>query len=192
MTRRLALLLAAFLLAACSGIPLTSLPRLMTLQGKVLEMDPVDFMVAVQVDARLAPPEGAVPYLLLKITPAKEGAFETIDHRLPLQLAQGTAGLLNLDAAPPGRRWLFYSLPETSRAELQRVQARFRELRAQRANTGGGSLAVGIEQDGLAVRDPAYANTRWETWLRTSRADGFFEVWSGSVAALLKGTKTAS
>lgn len=192
MTRRLLFVLAALLLAACSGIPLLSLPRLMSLQSQVLDMDPVDFMLAVQVDARLAPPEGAVPYLLLKIAPAREGAFEIIDRRLPLQLTQGAAGVLNLDAAPSGRRWLFYSLPEESRADLQRVQARFRELRAQRSTTGGGSLSVGIEQTGLAVRDPVYANTRWETWLRTSRGDGFFEVWSGSVAGLLKGAKTAS
>jgi hypothetical protein len=45
---------------------------------------------------------------------------------------------------------------------------------------------VGVEQDALALTDPALANTCWETWLQIRQRDGFFEVWSGTPAQLQK------
>jgi hypothetical protein len=52
-------------------------------------------------------------------------------------------------------------------------------------------VSVGISQEGVAPTDPALANTRWESWLQTSRREGFFELWSGTVAALLEQAETA-
>jgi hypothetical protein len=49
---------------------------------------------------------------------------------------------------------------------------------------------VGIFQEGVAAKDPALVNTRWDSWLQTSRREGFFELWSGSIAELLKRAKT--
>lgn len=190
MTNRLLLFVLACTLAACTGIPLQSIPRLMRLQGELLEANPAEFMVAIQVDGRVVPPPAAVPVLELAIRPAKAGEFEAIDRKLPMRFSVESAKVPGLAAPGAGRRWLVYSLAPESQAELSRLQALFKRLRAQTAERQGGSVAIGIAQDGMAVRDPALAGTRWESWLQTSRRDGFFELWSGSIADLLKNAKS--
>ncbi len=173
-------------LAACSGVPLRSMPRLMQLPSQLLEANPADFMVALQVDARLVPPPEAVPLLAIKLTPRDPAAFEAVDKKLPLQVAVASAATLGLEAPPLGRRWLLYSMPTSTQAELQRIQATVRQAKANPNYKAGGSLSLGVEQDSLAlaVTDTTLAQTRWETWLQTRRADGFFEVWSGTPAQL--------
>lgn len=173
-------------LAGCSGVPIRSLPRLMQMQSDVLDMQPAEFMVALQVDQRLVPPAGAVPLLLIKVVPRATGAFEPVDKKLPLQLAVASQSTLGLDAPPAGRRWLIYSLPAATQAELRRIQGLIRQARALPNNRGSGSLSVGVEQDSLAVTEPALVNTRWETWLQTKQRDGFFEIWTGTPAQLQK------
>lgn len=66
-------------MAACGGVPLRSLPRLMQLSQQLLEANPAEFRVALQVDARLVPPAGAVPLLIIKVEPRTAGEFEAID-----------------------------------------------------------------------------------------------------------------
>ena len=174
-------LLAVLLsLSACGGVPLRSLPRLMSLQSELLVANPAEFMVALQVDARLVPPAGAVPLLIVKLQPAQAGAFEPIDKKLPLQLSVTSVSTLGLEPPPAGRRWLIYRLPAPTQAELLRVQTTIQHAKALPNGQGAGSLSVGVEQDSLAVTEPALTNTRWDTWLQTRQRDGFFEVWSGT------------
>ncbi len=182
----LALVTASLMLASCGGVPLRSLPKLMQMQGELLDMNPAEFMVALQVDTRLVPPVGAVPLLVIKLQPREPGAFEPVDKKLPLALQVASVSTLGLEAPAPGRRWLIYSLPGATQAELLRIQGVMRQAKALPNNRGGGSLGVGVEQDSLAVFDPALANTRWETWLQTRVRDGFYEVWSGTPAQLRK------
>ena len=169
---------------ACTGVPLRSVPKLMRLNQQLMDADPAQFMVALQVDARMVPPLGAVPLLHLKVAPRNAGGFEVIDKKLPLQLAVTSISTHGLDAPGSGRRWLIYSLPATSQSDLKQIQTFIKTERAQ-AQPKGGSFSVGVEQDSLIVRDPALSNTRWETWLQTAKQDGFFEVWSGTPAQLL-------
>ncbi len=51
---------------------------------------------------------------------------------------------------------------------------------------GGGKITEGIAQEGIAARNAACANTRWESWLQTRQSEGFYELWSGTVGVLLK------
>lgn len=183
------LFLLALTLSACSGIPLRSMPKLMSLQHELLQLNPDEFMVAIQVDSRMAPPNGAVPVLSLEITPREAGAFEPIARKLPMRMDSVSATTLGLSSSASDRRWLIYSFPPQSQAELARLQAFFKTLKAR--NTGG-SIAVGITQENLASRDPALRNTRWESWLRTSRKDGFFELWSGTLQKLLQQAASAN
>jgi hypothetical protein len=185
MKRLIFSLVLAALLAACSGVPLRSLPRLMQMSGALLEASPVEVMVALQVDARLAPPASAVPMLIVRVTPREPGAFAPIDKKLPLQVAVASASTLGLDAPVLGRRWLIYSMPATTQAELQRIQTTIRQAKA---NGIAGALGMGVEQESLAlaITDPVLAETRWETWLQMKKVDGFFEVWSGTPAQLQK------
>ena len=185
MKRLIACLAFTALLAACSGVPLRSLPRLMQMSGAVLDASPAEVMVALQVDARLAPPAAAVPLLIIKITPRDAGAFAPIDKKLPLQVAVASASTLGLDAPALGRRWLVYSMPAVTQVELQAIQATMRQAKAKGT---GGSLSLGVEQESLAlaITDPVLAETRWETWMQMKKAEGFFEVWSGTPAQLQK------
>jgi hypothetical protein len=178
--RRSLLLSAAASLAACGGIPLTSLPKLAQLSGQLLEADPAQFMVALQVDARVVPPPGAVPLLHILLKPKVEGAFAPVDRKLPLALTTATSATLGLDAPGPGRRWLVYSLPPATQAELQKVQATVKQAQAQPGYQRGGSLALGVEQKDLAVTDLALARTKWSTWMQVKQSEGFFEVWNGT------------
>lgn len=184
----LTVIVAGLMIIACTGVPLRSVPKLMQLNQQLMDANPAEFMVALQVDARMVPPMGAVPLLHLKITPREPGAFDVIDKKLPLQLAVASISTQGLDAPGNGRRWLIYSLPAASQSELKQVQAFIKTARAQPQSnqSKGGSLSVGVEQDLLIVNNPALSDTRWETWLQTATRDGFYEVWSGTPAQLQK------
>ncbi len=196
--------LAAALLGACSGVPLTSIPKLLRLSGQLLDANPAEFRVAVQLDARMAPTPGGAPVMEVVIEPAVPGAFEVVNKKLPMRLVNGQAGSatataadttalrsFGLQAAPPGRRWLIYSFTPESQAELVRVQTTAKRLQQDKQTgsgpgKGGGKTYIGIAQEGIAARDPAFANTRWESWLQTRQSEGFYELWSGTVGSLLK------
>mgnify|MGYP006190335013 FL=1 len=186
MMRFLTVITLSAALLGCSGIPLQSLPRLVQLSESLMEANPAEFMVALQVDERLSPPPGAVPMLLVKLTPREPGAFEAIDKKLPLQLAVTSSATLGLKAPPAGRQWLLYSMPPATQVELRRVQHLVRQAQATKDQRRGGSLSVGVEQDSLAITDPALSRTRWDTWLRVRHSEGFFEVWSGTPEQLRK------
>lgn len=181
-TKRARLLLFIGLLQACGGIPLTSLPQLIGLQNDLLKADPAEFMLAIQTDDRLVPPPDAVPTLILKIDPAKPGAFEPVDKQLPMEFTIAAAGTLGLSAPAAGRKWLVYRLSRSSQTELKDLQSHFKTLKK---DYRGATLGVGIAQDGIAAKDPALAGTVWDSWLQLSRKDGFFELWSGTVGDLL-------
>lgn len=178
--RRCLLLASAAALAACGGIPLSALPRLAQFSGQMLEADPAQFMVALQVDARVVPPPGAVPLLHIRLLPKVEGTFAAVDRKLPLAMTTAASATLGLDAPGPGRRWLVYSLPPATQAELQKVQAMVKQAQAQPGYQRGGTLALGVEQKDPAVTDPALARTKWSTWMQVKQSEGFFEVWNGT------------
>jgi len=180
---RLSVIILAAALASCGGIPIRSMPRLLGLQEEIVTLKPSDFMLAIQVDQRLAPPKDASPTLELTIRPTEPSAFTPVDKHLPMDFAIAEANGLGLPNPPAGRKWLIYRLTSASQTELSRLQAYFIGLKAQHQS---GTLGVGIAQDGIAVRDPQLADTRWESWLRTSPLDGYFELWSGTVADLLR------
>lgn len=177
-----------FALTGCGGVPLRSVPRLLQLQSQLLEASPAEFMVALQVDARLTPPAGAVPLLVIKVTPREPGGFQAIDKKLPLQLSVASGATLGLEPPPTGRHWLLYSMPAATQAELRHVQDTIKRAKAAANGSAAGSLSIGVEQDSLAaaVTDPVLANTRWDTWLQTRQSDGFFEAWSGTPAQMKK------
>ena len=185
-TKLLPVLVCSLLLLACTGVPLRAIPKLLQMNSALMDANPADIMVALQVDSRMAPPPGAVPLLMIKVAPREAGGFEVIDRKLPLQLAVASVATLGLDAPPAGRRWLIYSLPVATQTELKRIQDFIKTARANPQVKGGGSLSVGVEQASLVSSDPALAHTRWNTWLQMVRKDGFFEVWSGTPAQLQK------
>jgi len=177
-------LLLALLLAACSGVPLSSIPRLAALQAELLDGDPAEFALAVQVDERMVPPPGAAPTLNIELRPLEAGAFEPWLRKLPMRVTHLAPKVL--PEAGRGRRWLVYCLTPDAQAEFLRSRVRLAQVRAERQGKSGGSLAIGMAQEGLAADDPRLAHTHWESWLQTSARGGFFKLWSGTLDDLKK------
>ena len=183
------------LLNGCMGIPLTSVPRLLKLPDQLLTLNPAEFMLAIQTDTRMLPPVGGVPTMDISIRPKNAGDYAPVDKKIPMQLAVSNGAAMGLDRAPAGRRWLIYSFPPASQAELAAIQATFKRIKAEndaKGNKGGGTFTVGIAQENVATSDPKLDNTRWESWLQTSAQDGFFELWSGTVADIKTQAKKAA
>ena len=72
--------IACVLLASCSGIPISSIPRLLQLSSQLLDINPAEVIVAIQLDARMTPPPGGVPVMEIKVEPAVAGAYDVIDN----------------------------------------------------------------------------------------------------------------
>ena len=170
-------------LTACSGIPLSTVPRLLTLQSEVLQADPGQFMLAIQTDERMVPPAGSTPTLDIALRPRAAGSFEPWERKLPMAMVT-TAAPAGLPRAGRGRHWLVYSLDPSSQRELEQLRERMSALQAKGKGWPGGSLSIGISQEGIAVDDPRLAHTRWETWLQASARGGFFPLWSGTLEQL--------
>lgn len=179
-------------LAGCSGIPLTSLPRLMRLQENLLDADPAQFMLAIQADARLAPPPEAVPVMQIAIRLRVAGAFEPVDRALPMRYTAARTLPNGLRPAALGRQWLLYDFTPESQQALLKLQRDFKQRQAQRTEKSGGTLSIGIAQENVAAANPALAHTRWESWLQTSAREGFYELWSGTLGELLKRAANAA
>jgi hypothetical protein len=185
--RTITLLSVTALLSACMGIPLTSVPRLLKLPDQLLTLNPAEFKVAVQFDDRMLPPAGSSPTLDISIHPKNPADYAPVDRKIPMHLSVSNGVALGLDRADSGRRWLLYSFPAASQAELAAIQNQFKRIKADndaKGNKGGGTFTVGISQDSMVVPDNKLDGTRWETWLQTNAKDGFFELWSGTVAQI--------
>lgn len=178
----LACLFLAAGMVACSGIPLLSIPKLITLSGKLIDANPEEFLIAIQSDERLAPAPASSPVLNVDIKPDAEGDFPRISRMLYMRSTHWSSNLKGLDPPPPSRKWLVYAFTPESAAELRRMQSTFRELKGK---SRGATVTLGISQDAIAAGNPALADTKWESWLQASRADGFFKLRSGKVGDLL-------
>ena len=183
------------LLNGCMGIPLKSVPRLLKLPDQLLTLNPAEFMLAIQTDTRMLPPVGGVPTMDISIHPKNAGDYVPVDKKIPMQLTVTNGPSMGLDRPPAGRRWLVYSFPPSSQAELAAIQTTFKRIKAEndaKGSKGGGTFTVGIAQENVATSDPKLDNTRWESWLQTSTQDGFFELWSGTVADIKAQAKKAA
>ena len=81
---------------------------------------------------------------------------------------------------------VYRKLPDldATQAELSRIQAQFKRVKEERKGKSGGTVQIGIAQENVAAKNPELASTKWESWLQTSKADGFFELWTGTLGEL--------
>ncbi|MDE3010089.1 MAG: hypothetical protein KGI67_04315 [Pseudomonadota bacterium] len=90
-----------------------------------------------------------------------------------------------IGAAAGGERpWLLFGLGSLARERLHAAQMRVRELQASRGGHDRTQVSLQIEQQDLLPRDQTFAGTRWEAWLRSSREEGFYPIWTGTVRDL--------
>ncbi len=178
---------ACIFLSACSGVPLTSVPRLLALRTELLVANPAEIMLAVQADERLVPARGRVPTLDFDIHPEEAGAFEPVQRSVPMRLKAGGALPSGLPDAGAGRHWMIYDFGPEAQKDVAALQARIKQIRAERQGKTGGSLGIAVVQDGLVPSDSRLGRTLWQSWLQTSAKTGFFEFWTGPLDELKAG-----
>ena len=163
---------ATLLVTACSGVPLASLPRLAAMQSELLDANPAEIMLAVQEDERMVPPPDAVPTLNIELRAREPGAFEPWQRKLPMRMST-QASPPGLPPAGRGRRWLVYSLAPASQSEFALARSQLAEVKTRREGKSGGSLGVGIAQEGIAANDPLLARTPWKAGCKPPREQAF-------------------
>lgn len=178
------MLLAAGLLVACAGVPLSTMGYLATRGGQALEGDPAGFAVAIQHDARMPLAAEAAPELQIRIAPKEAGAFPVIDERMRMRQVALEPVALGLPAADSGMRWRVYVLKPEQVERMRAVQLEFRTRREAPGGKAGGSLSIGVGIESLASGANPPDGLRLESWLRLLREDGFRKLWSGSVGDL--------
>ncbi|MES2529904.1 MAG: hypothetical protein V4636_02635, partial [Pseudomonadota bacterium] len=164
---------ACAFLSACSGVPLSSVPRLLALRTELLVANPAEIMLAVQTDERLVPARGGVPTLDFDVRPEEPGTFEAVQRSVPMRLKAGGALPPGLPGAGAGRHWMIYDFGPEAQKEVASLQARIKQIRADRQGKTGGSLGIAVTQDGLAPSDSRLGRTLWQSWLQTSAKTGF-------------------
>lgn len=176
----------AMAVAACSGVPLRSIPQLVQLPKLMLDAQPNELRVALQVDKALVPPPGAVPVLVLKMEPkdTANSSWQRVDRRWPLQLEVRETAPLGLPAVAADRRWLIYSLGSTAQAELRQIQDQIKAAQRDPSKRSGGTISVGVEQSSLATDDPKLLKSKWNTYIQVSVNKGYLEIWNGTLEDL--------
>jgi hypothetical protein len=59
-----------------------------------------------------------------------------------------------------------------------------KRIKARDDGKGKGQWRIGIAQAGMAADGPELAPMRRQTWVQTSAAEGFYEMWSGTIGDL--------
>ncbi len=186
MRRRSLLLALPLLLSACAGVPLSTMVRFARFNPEtLLDTDPAQVAIAVNVDASVQNWTAAAPEFQISVHPAEAGAFTPVDKSLPMMILPGRPESMGLEPAGKNRQWLVYGLTPDSARELVGVQRYFRDIRSRPGPHKGGKLAMGIKQDALSRNYPQLRQSTMESWLRFSLQEGFFKVWAGKVGELV-------
>lgn len=174
---------SALLAAGCAGVPVATVARLAAFRPEtLLDADPADLRAGLNADARLRPKPGQAPQLAVAVRPAEPGTFAPLDRSIALQVDDGDPVRLGLAPARPGRQWLLYRLDAQGVVALQEVQELLRAARSAKPKPHRGSLTINVRHDGVGGAAPELRDTRLETWLRVTAADGFFKLWEGRLA----------
>ncbi|MFO1435252.1 MAG: hypothetical protein U1F34_02365 [Gammaproteobacteria bacterium] len=179
---RVVLLVTPLLLSGCAGIPLSTMVRMARFDPKtLLSLDPAEFLVAINTDARVQSIASAPTTFELKITPRDPALWSPLERSVAMQ-AIAVSSDLGLAPAPVGRRWLVFGFDAGAGAELRAIQQHFRSL--QQRESGGGSIGLGIGQQWLAQNYSTLRDQEVETWLRLDAHEGFFKLWHGHIRDL--------
>lgn len=175
--RRTALVaLFAIALAACSGVPMRTVAKLAIAgSDEILGAEASDLRVAIDVDARVKVKPGRAPVLDVVLV-----ADSGVRHSWAIMLEPDpvAASAHGLRTPRADRHWLTWRLPESGAREFREMQALLRPMIAKKEV---GSLQIKVRQDWIGDGWPTLRGDRIETWVRTRRADGFYELWSGRV-----------
>ncbi len=190
MKKSLCLLALITSLAGCMGVPIRSLPHLMSLQTEIMTANPAEMMFAVQTDATVPFPRDGAPVLILIAAPVTKDAFATLRAELPMQqMTSSNAAALGLPTQRTGQQVRVYGFSPEAQAKIAQVRKEFTQLREQAKGKGGGTLSVGMSQEGLLTDGAQFERAQWESWLQMTKAKGFFALWSGTMADLRKQAK---
>lgn len=173
--------------AACSSVPLSTMVKLaMNPEARLLESDPAEIAVALDLDARASLLAGAVPTLEFSMKPKYEGAYPPIEEKFKMVRSELGASRFGLEPVSAGRRWTVFVLSPAAVERMMAHQATFKALRnsAKNDQRRGGTVGVGVGLQGVGASSPEQDNMRMVAWLRTSAKEGALKLWSGTPAEL--------
>ncbi len=184
--RRMGLTVGALALTACAGVPISTVARLST-KGPdyLLDAQPVDLRVALEVDERIKAAATQPPVLVAVLKSGDADATPVLERNIPLAADAAAADLLGLPAPGARRNWLVWRVDPAGARQFAEVQQRLRDMRAAKQK---GSLGLGVKLDGIAEAFPQFMSTEIAVWMLIRPADGYYKMWSGRIAEAAKKT----
>jgi len=188
--KRIASLLFAVVclqLTGCAGVPLLSAVKLANVNFiEILEGDPTQIALALNVDAAVSGSREQRPLLHLKVEPKIVGDFEKFERQLDFELTTLDAQLIGLPDKAKNRSWLIYRLSPAAVKGVRDHQTYMEQVRQRKEKKGGGSLDIFLDNEWLIEMYPQYRDTDVQIWLRLNAKDGFLKAWSGRLGAARK------
>ncbi len=188
--KRIAMLLFAAVclqLTGCAGVPLLSAMKLANVNFmEILESDPTQLALALNVDAAVSGSREKRPLLHLKIEPKISGDFDKFERELDFELATLDAESIGLPAKTKNRSWLIYRLSPAAVKGIRDHQAYMEKVRQRKEKKGGGNLDIFLDNEWLIEMYPQYSDTDVQIWLRWNARDGFLKAWAGRLSAAKK------
>jgi hypothetical protein len=182
--RRAVLVALGLALAGCAGVPVTTVARLAT-KGPdyLLDAQPLDLRVALDVDERIRAAATKPPVLVVVLKSADSDAAPVVERNIPLAVDTAPAAGQGLPPAGAHRGWLVWRVDPAGARQFAEVQQRLRDMRAAKQK---GSLGLGIKLDGIAEAFPQYMSTEIATWMLIRPEDGYYKMWSGRIVDATK------
>jgi len=171
MQRHLAsLLIFAFLLAGCVGMPLTTALKLRGMDP--LEVDPAQLKVAIRADERIGIPDDGV-HISLKFD-AEDGSLN-IDDTYVVEIIR--TPILTSELVDDKARWESVTMLQLSESDAQRMTRAQSLLKPYTDGRAGGSLSFGVDVKGVCAHSPILpGKVLVDIFVRARDNDGFFAV----------------
>jgi len=171
MQRHLAsLLIFAFLLAGCVGMPLTTALKLRGMDP--LEVDPAQLKVAIRADERIGIPDDGV-HISLKFD-AEDGSLN-IDDTYVVEIIR--TPILTSELVDDKARWESVTMLQLSESDAQRMTRAQSLLKPYTDGRAGGSLSFGVDVKGVCAHSPIPpGKVLVDIFVRARDNDGFFAV----------------
>lgn len=181
--RLLIALIAAFALAACTTVPLTSIPKLQRIDPETTRVS--DFMLAISLPRNIRPETGSV---ILGLTYTKKGR-KLVDRKIRLQPVRDISAHPELANRHRRDNLLYvFKIGEKDRIWMERTRAAF--LARKKAGETG-NLKMNMQSDALCMITPfsdmaTQKRARVDTLIRTSETGKFIPVTRGVTIQKIK------
>ena len=164
------LLILAFFLTGCVGMPITSMFKLRKMNP--MEVDPAQFKVAIRMDERIGIPEDGV-HMTLKFD-SEDGSL-SIDDTYVVEVTRNP--ILTPELIDDKATWKSVTVLQLTDSDAQKLTGVQSLLRPHSEGQASGSLSFGVDVKGVCTYGPIPAEkVLIDIFVQASNKDGFFAV----------------